>query len=196
MHGFDQDMWLIVQRMNAWFWPGYVVCPENECMVLTSVCGCVVNCPESECIVLTSLCVAVWFVQRVNAWFRPLWFVQRVNAWFWPRSVWLYGLFREWMHGFDLSVCDCVVNCPESECVVLTSLCGLSWEWMRGFDQSVAVWFDLRVNAWFWPVCGCVLCPDSECMVFTSLWLCGLSREWMHGFNQSVWFIQRVNAWF
>ena len=34
-----------------------------------SVCGCVVNCPERECMVLTSLYVAVWFVQRVNAWF-------------------------------------------------------------------------------------------------------------------------------
>ena len=26
------------------------------------------------------------------------------------------------MHGFDQSVCDCVVNCPDSECMVLTSL--------------------------------------------------------------------------
>ena len=50
------------------------------------------------------------------------------------------------MHGFDQSVCGCVV-CPDSECVVLTSLC-------------VAVWLVVqRVNT---PVC---------------VWLCALSRE-------------------
>ena len=32
------------------------------------------------------------------------------------------------MHGFDQSVCDCVVNCLDSECMVLTSLCDLSRE--------------------------------------------------------------------
>ena len=46
---------------------------------------------------------------------------------------------------------------------------------MRGFDQSVAVCFVQTVNAWFLPVCGCVVYPESECMVLTSL--CGLSRE-------------------
>ena len=57
------------------------------------------------------------------------------------------------MHGFDQSVCGCVVNCPESECMVLTSLyvtvvCPES-ECMVLTSLYVAVWFVQRVNAWF-----------------------------------------------
>ena len=64
------------------------------------------------------------------------------------------------MHGFDQSVCGCVV-CPESECMVLTSLC-------------VAVWFVQRVNGFDHSVCGCVVnCPESECIV-------GLNKVYLH----------------
>ena len=58
------------------------------------------------------------------------------------------------MHDFDQSVCGCVV-CPDSECMVLTSLCVIVWLVVQRVNAPVCVW-----------LCGL---SESECMVLTSL---------------------------